>query len=91
MMNVKELARLAERHQSQQERSQLELLDHLRQIDPEVAERAVYVFDDKSHAALWLTKSVITLGNITPLQALAEGKREDVLRVLNGIFYGLPG
>ncbi len=90
-MNVKELARLAERHQSQQEHSQLELLDHLREIDPEVVERAVYVFDDKADAASWFTKPVMTLDGITPLQALAEGRREDVLRVLNGILYGLPG
>ena len=90
-MNVKELARLAERHQSQVERSLLELLDRLREIDPEIAARAVYVFDDQTDAALWFTKPVITLGGMTPLQALAKGRREDVLRVLNEILYGLPG
>ncbi len=90
-MNVKELAELAERRQLSEEHSRQELLDHLRKLDPELAARVVYVFDDKSHAALWLTKSTIILDNITPLQALAEGNREDVLRVLNGILYGLPG
>jgi len=89
-MNVKELARLAERQQLSEEHSRQELLDHLRNIDPEVAALAEYVFDDQSDAALWLTRSVITLGGITPLQALAKGKREDVPRVLNGILYGLP-
>ncbi len=89
-MNIKELARLAEHQQFQEARSRLELLDNLREIDPEVVERAVYVFDDQSDAASWFTKPVITLGNITPLQALAAGRREDVLRVLNEIFYGLP-
>ena len=90
-MNVKELARLAERQQLKEENSRQELLDHLREIDPEVTERAVYVFDDQTDAAIWLTKPVITLGGITPLQTLAEGRREDVLRVLNELFYGLPG
>jgi len=90
-MNVKELAELAERWQLSEEHSRQELLDHLREIDPEIVERAVYVFDDQTDAAIWLTKPVITLSGITPLQALAKGKREDVLRVLNGILYGLPG
>lgn len=90
-MNVKELARLAERHRSREKRSQLKMLDLLRQIDPEVAKQAVHVFNDKTDAAEWLASPILTLGGITPLQALAEGKREDVLRVLNGILYDLPG
>ncbi len=90
-MNVKELARLAKLQQFQEERSQLEMLDHLREIDPEVAERAVYVFDDKTDAAHWLAKPVLSLGGVTPLQALAAGRREDVLRVLDQLFYGIPG
>jgi len=49
-MNIAELAQLAELHQLQHERSLLELLDGLRDIDPEVAERAVEVFDDKTSA-----------------------------------------
>lgn len=91
VMNVKELAWHAEIHQFRHECTLLKMLDRLREIDPEVAARAVYVFDDQTDAALWLTKPVITLNGITPLQALAKGKREDVLRVLNGILYGLPG
>jgi len=87
---MKELARLAERQQLKEERSRQELLDHLREIDPEVTERVVYVFDDQSDAAAWLVTPAITLDGITPLQALAKDKREDVLRVLNEIFYGLP-
>jgi hypothetical protein len=89
-MNVKELAWHAEIHQFRHECTLLKMLDSLRGIDPKVAERAVYVFDDQTDAAHWLTKPVLTLGGITPLQALAEGRREDVLWVLNEIFYGLP-
>jgi uncharacterized protein (DUF2384 family) len=91
LMNVKELAWHAELHQSRHERSLREILDRLRQIDPEVAERAVYVFSGKSGAAHWITSPVLTLGSITPLQALAEGRRRDVLHVLSDLFYGLYG
>lgn len=89
-MNLKKLARLAQCRQLEEERARRETLNLLRDIDPEVVERAVYVFHDKTDAANWLTSPVITLGGITPLQALAAGRREDVLRVLNEIFYGLP-
>ncbi len=89
VMNIKELARLAKRHQSREARSQLKLLDRLREIDPEVAARAVYVFDDPADAASWLANPVMTLGGLTPLQALAEGRRADVLRVLDQLFYGI--
>ena len=90
-MDIAELAQLAELHQLQHERSLLELLDNLRDIDPEVAERAVDAFDDKTSAANWLTSPVRSLGDIAPLQALAEGKREDVLRVLHQIMHGVYG
>ena len=90
-MDIAELAQLAELHQLQHERSLLELLDNLRDIDPEVAERAVDTFDDKASAANWLASPVRSLGDITPLQALAEGKREDVLRVLHQIRHGVYG
>lgn len=90
-MNIAELAQLAELHQLQHERSLLELLDALRDIDPKVAERTVEVFDDKTSAASWLASPVRSLGGVTPLQALAEGKREDVLRVLHQIRHGIYG
>ena len=90
-MDITELAQLAELHQLQHERSLLELLDALRDIDPGVAERAVDVFDDKTSAAGWLASPVRSLGDIAPLQALAEGKREDVLRVLHQIMHGVYG
>lgn len=90
-MNIAELAQLAELHQLQHEHSLLEMLDHLRAIDPEVTKRTVDAFDDKTSAANWLTNPVRSLGGVTPLQALAEGRREDVLRVLNQIGHGVYG
>lgn len=88
-MDITELAQLAELQQLQHERSLLELLDALRAIDPEVAERAIYVFDDKTSAAGWLANPVMSLGGVMPLQALAEGRRADVLRVLGQISHGV--
>lgn len=88
-MDIAELAQLAELQQLQHERLLLELLEHLRAIDPEVAERAIHVFDDKASAANWLAIPVMSLGGVMPLQALAEGKREDVLRVLGQILHGV--
>jgi len=90
-MNIAELAQLAELHQLQHENTLLEMLDNLRTIDPEIAAQAVSVFDDKTTAAGWLASSVRSLGGATPLQALAEGRRADVLRVLGQIAHGVYG
>ena len=90
-MDIAELAQLTELHQLQHEHSLLEMLDNLRAIEPEVAERAIHVFDDKTGAATWLANPVRSLGGVTPLQALAEGRREDVLRALDQIVYGVYG
>lgn len=90
-MDITELAQLAALHQLQDERSLLELLDALRDIDPEVTQRTVEVFDDKGSAARWLTNPVRSLGGVIPIQALAEGKREDVLHVLQQIRHGVYG
>lgn len=71
-MNIAELAQRAELQQLQHERSLLELLDHLRAIDPEAAERATYVFDDEASAAHWLASPVMSLGGVMPLQVLGQ-------------------
>jgi len=88
-MDITELAQRAELHQLQHGHSRLDLLDHLRQIHPEIADRAVHVFNDKTKAAGWLVSRVRSLGGATPLQALAEGRRDDVLRVLGQIVHGV--
>ncbi len=89
-MNIAELTRLAERNQLQHEHALLEMFDALHAIDPEVAERTLDVYDgDRLGAATWLANPVMSLGGLTPLQVLAEGRREDVLTVLHQIFYGI--
>jgi len=90
-MKITELAQLADLHKLQHEHSLLEMLDGLREIDPEVTERAFYVFGDRTKAAAWLANPVRSLGGVMPLQALAEGRREDVLRVLDQVCHGVYG
>lgn len=88
-MHITDLVKVTERQQLEFERSLLEVFDGLRDIDPEVADQAIHVFDDKTRAATWLANPVRSLGGVTPLQALAEGRREDVLRVLDQIAHGV--
>ncbi|MBI5115046.1 DUF2384 domain-containing protein [Candidatus Poribacteria bacterium] len=90
-MNINDLAKLAERYQHESEQSLMAMLDNLRDIDPEIADIALRVFNDRAKAIHWLASPVRSLGDIAPLQALAEGKREDVLRVLHQIMHGVYG
>lgn len=90
-MYMDEPMNLAELHQLQHERSLLEQLDALRDIDPDVVRQTVEVFDDKTNAANWLASPVGSMGGVIPLQALVDGKREDVLRALQQIRHGVYG
>lgn len=72
-MDIVKLAQLAELHQLQHERSLLEMLDHPRAVDPEVADQAIHVFDDRTRAATWLAHLVRSLGGVTPLQGPRRG------------------
>ncbi|TAM43562.1 MAG: DUF2384 domain-containing protein [Gammaproteobacteria bacterium] len=90
-MNIADLARLAEHNQLRHEHTLVDMFDALRSIDPEVAEQTIYVFGDRTKAARWLTGPIKSLGGVRPLQVLAEGKREDVLRVLHQIGHGVYG
>lgn len=80
---------LAEFHQSRHEHALLEVLDSLRAIDPGVTEQVIRVFGDRASATSWLINPVRSLGGVIPLRALADGKREDVVRVLNQIGHGV--
>lgn len=68
-----------------------ELLARLERLDPEVAQRAVHVFDNRHDAALWLIGVHPALGELSPYEELARGRREAVLEALGQILYGLPG
>ena len=67
----------------------LALLNRLEALDPEVAKRTIEVFDDRSDAALWLTRRHPCFGGCVPYQVIASGHRQDVLDVLGRIEYGV--
>ena len=86
---LEQLARDA-RYLEQEREAQLErLLQRLKRLDPEGAKRTVRVFDDRGDAALWLTTANRGLADLTPYQALAQGKRQDILDTLWRIEYGV--
>ena len=61
-MHITDLVKVTERQQLEFERSLLEVFDGLRDIDPEVADQAIHVFDDKTRAATWLANPVRSSG-----------------------------
>jgi uncharacterized protein (DUF2384 family) len=90
-VTIADLARRTEQDHLQQEHDLLEILDALRDIDPETAEQTIMVFGDRIKAARWLTGPVRSLGGGVPLRLLAAGKRGDVLAVLHRIRHGVYG
>ncbi len=88
-MDITKLTQIADHRQLNHERPARELLGYLRKIDPGIAERIVEVFGDETLASRWLVSPVRSLRSLTPLQALAESRRGDVLTVLNQIFHGI--
>lgn len=65
------------------------LLRQLERLDPEVAAQAIYVFSDRADAAHWLTRPHPELDYVTPLRAVAEGRRREVLDILMRLFHGI--
>lgn len=67
-----------------------ELLQRLEALDPEVAQQAVFVFEDRVEAALWLTSLHLALGKRSPYELLARGQRQEVLEALMRFLHGIP-
>lgn len=88
-MDIAELVQLAKQHHRQHDLVLLSVLNHLREIDPEVATGAIGVFGDRTRAAEWLVTPVRSIGGIAPIEALAGNRRIDVLRVLDQIAHGI--
>ena len=66
-------------------------LSALKKLDTEMAAAIYEVWgSEEDKAADWFTDEVESLGWRTPWQCIAEGEREEVLRILNCIVYGLP-
>lgn len=62
----------------------------LERLDPEIASFAKNLWDDSDHIADWFTCEVESLQWRTPWQCIAEGERDQVLRILGCIAYGMP-
>lgn len=85
---LRKLTDLAAKHERGFQRELEAILKAVGAIDREVASRAVSVLG-RSAAARWLASRNITLGSTTPLCALAEGHRDQVLAVLGRIEHGI--
>lgn len=58
-----------------------ELLARLELLDPDFAHRVITTIGDRHAAALWLIGSNQLLNGVSPLFAVANGRRESVLRL----------
>ena len=66
-------------------------LSALNRLDPEIASAVHELWgEDEDKAADWFTDEIPSLGYRTPWQCIAEGEREEVLRILGSIAHGLP-
>lgn len=84
------LAEIPETLERDREAVEAAILRQLERLDPEVAAQSIYVFDDRADAAHWLTRAHPELDDVTPLRAIAQGQRRDVLDLLGRILYGIP-
>lgn len=83
------LGEQAERLNRNYERDLLELLDRLNRVDPDLVMRTVQTLDDRSLAAQWLMSQHQQLNGLSPLQAVAMGRRSEVIAILGRIEYGI--
>lgn len=67
----------------------IELFATLETMDPEVATRILDMLGERLNAAQWIVRPVPGLGGMTPVQALAEGRRQDLLDLLFRVEHGL--
>lgn len=71
-------------------RATQKMFARLKKVDPEIVALAMLVFDDCDKAATWLSRPHPLLGSRSPLNLIATGRRQAVLKALNAILYGLP-
>ena len=84
------LAEIPEALERDREAAETAILRQLERLDPEVAAQAIYVFDDRADAAHWLTLAHPELDDVSPLRAIAQGQRREVLELLGQILHGIP-
>lgn len=71
------------------ERDALELLNRLERVDPDLVARTVQTLNDRLFAAQWLISRHQGLNGLSPLQAVAKGRRAEVIAILDRIEYGI--
>lgn len=81
--SLERLAKEARRLEQERQARLAQWLQRLERLDPEVARRAVAVFEDREDAALWLTAVSLGHDRLSPYEALARGKRQTVLAALD--------
>lgn len=64
------------------EKQRMRLLQRLEQFDREVAKKAIKAFKSRSIAASWLIAGSSGINGLSPVEALAKGKRKTVLKVI---------
>lgn len=69
---------LGQEHSKQQER----LLQRLEKLDREVAKKAIKAFKSRPMAASWLIAVSSGLKGLSPVEALARGRRKTVLKLI---------
>ncbi len=74
--------------QNKHEAALLEIMNEIGDLDRELVDKAMEVLGDQSATAVWFVSTSSPLGK-SPLQAMADGQREEVLRVLTAIEHGL--
>lgn len=84
------LSQSAERAKKAYGAALVDIFKELKTKDPEVAAAALDIWHDVADAAEFLTAPAAILNGQTPLVRIEDGRREDVLMLINGIKYGLP-
>ena len=83
------LSTQADRKRKDYESDLVDIFKQLRAQDPEVADRALHLWDDLLDAAEFMA-TPSKINGISPLQMIEEGKRQAVLTLIGQIEFGLP-
>lgn len=86
--DMEELVVRAERYQEEFTKHVNEVFAQLQTLDPGLANYTVEVLEDRLDAALWMLMPNHALKGKSPLSAVADGCRQDVLDILGRIEHG---
>lgn len=89
MDNLAALAGETVRLREQQRQIGLQAIEILRSADPQLVSRLLELYGTAEQAASWLVDQIPALGFRTPVELLAEGRREAVLQSVHAQLYGL--